>query len=269
MLRRTAVPMLLLLSLWGASTAAPAATRRLVATSPAATELWFQLGLGDDLVGTVEWSDYPEAARRVPRVGPLAFPGLERIVALAPTAVVYDETQPGPDWTGPLARVGIPALRWKPTSVEAFFLSTQSVLGAVNAPSSAQERLAQWKSEWRRRASTCGARERVLLLASTDPTIAFGADTFLVDAFRQLGFLPVVPGQLAGFATVGPDWMRATPIDRALWIDFRGPSPTAELRRLLGPTPRLEALDADVFSRPGWTALRALLARFCPGDSDA
>jgi ABC-type Fe3+-hydroxamate transport system substrate-binding protein len=260
------------LLLW-ASTGLPAVSRRLVVTSPAVTETLFQLGLGADVVGTVEWSDYPAEARAVPRVGPLAFPGLEAIVRKRPSLVVVDVTQPGPDWTVPLARSRIPVFRWKPVDVGAFFASTAALLDAASAPPEAQERLARWRSSWSDTVSRCRrarpGRERVLLLASTDPAIAFGTDTFLVDAFRALGFEPVLPGRLGGFASVGPDWMRASALDRALWIDFHGPSPERELRRFVGPGPRLEALDADAFSRPGWTALRALSSRFCDEVPDA
>jgi len=41
------------------------------------------------------------------------------------------------------------------------------------------------------------------------------------------------------------------------------------LRRLVGNVAKLEGLDADIFSRPGWTALVALLQRFCPEGTHA
>ncbi len=237
--------------------------RRIVTTSPAVTEVLFQLDLGADVVGTVEWSDYPEAAKTVPRVGPLAFPGLEAILRRRPTVVVVDETQPSPDWTAPLARAGITTMKWKPTSVAKFFASTKAMLNAVNAPASSLAELQRWETRWAERAAKCGANDRVLLLAATEPAIAFGAETFLVDAFRELGFRPVLPGTLSGFAAVGPDWLRGRTFERAFWVDFRGPSPLESLRRLVGDYPKLEGLDADAFSRPGWTALTALLHRFC------
>lgn len=245
------------------------AAPRLVSTSPAATETWFDLGLGDTVVGTVEWSDYPAAARKVPRVGPLAFPGLERIVLQNPSAVLWDTTQPGPDWTAPLARAGIPVIRWAPTSVAEFFRTTATALDAVGAPEAAKTVLVRWEGRWNGAAPRCGMKGRVLLLASTDPPIAFGGATFLLDAVRRLGFRPVLPGRLSGFASVGPDWLRRSAIDRVFWIDFHGPSPESELRRLVGAGPKLEALDADVFSRPSWTALEGLLRRFCREWPDA
>ena len=43
--------------------------RRLVSLAPHVTENLFSAGVGDRIVGTVNYSDYPEAARAIPQVG--------------------------------------------------------------------------------------------------------------------------------------------------------------------------------------------------------
>ena len=48
----------------------------------------FAVGAGDRVVGTASFSDEPEAARRIPRVGDSAGYDLERIVALRPDLIV-------------------------------------------------------------------------------------------------------------------------------------------------------------------------------------
>jgi iron complex transport system substrate-binding protein len=66
--------------------AAPAA--RIVALAPHATELVFAAGAGDRLVGVVQGSDWPPAARALPRVGDVHALDLERIIALTPDLVL-------------------------------------------------------------------------------------------------------------------------------------------------------------------------------------
>lgn len=66
--------------------AQPAA--RIVSLAPHATELLFAIGAGERIVGTVSHSDYPSAARRIPRVGGYSRLDLERIVALEPALIV-------------------------------------------------------------------------------------------------------------------------------------------------------------------------------------
>lgn len=70
--------------------AAPA--RRIVSLAPNITELLFDAGAGDWVVGAVAYSDYPPAARRVPRVGNGVAPDLEAIAALRPDLVIAWKT---------------------------------------------------------------------------------------------------------------------------------------------------------------------------------
>lgn len=62
--------------------------RRIVSLAPHITEVLFAAGAGDRLVGVVEYSNYPEAARAIPRVGGYSSIDVERIVTLAPDLVI-------------------------------------------------------------------------------------------------------------------------------------------------------------------------------------
>lgn len=61
---------------------------RVVSLAPHGTELVFAAGGGDRLVGVVEYSDFPEAARRIRRVGDNERLDLEAIAALKPDLIV-------------------------------------------------------------------------------------------------------------------------------------------------------------------------------------
>jgi iron complex transport system substrate-binding protein len=61
---------------------------RIVSLAPNITEILFALGLGDKIVGTSEFSNYPPAAQQIPRVGALMNPNFEAIVALKPDLVI-------------------------------------------------------------------------------------------------------------------------------------------------------------------------------------
>ena len=66
--------------------AAPAA--RIVSLAPDLTELVYDAGAGRALVGTVSYSHYPPAARKLPRVGDAFSVDLERLLALRPDLVL-------------------------------------------------------------------------------------------------------------------------------------------------------------------------------------
>ena len=71
------------------SAAAAAAERpRIVSLAPNLTEIAYAAGAGPALVGTVEYSDYPAEARRLPRVGDGWRIDYEQVFALRPDVVL-------------------------------------------------------------------------------------------------------------------------------------------------------------------------------------
>jgi len=77
----------------------PVACRRIVSLAPSVTEILFQLGLGDRVVGVSRFCKYPPEARNRPRVGGLFDPNMEAILALRPDLVIMprprDNSAPG------------------------------------------------------------------------------------------------------------------------------------------------------------------------------
>jgi iron complex transport system substrate-binding protein len=62
--------------------------RRIVTLAPNLAELAFAAGAGERVVATVEYSDFPAAARELPRIGDAFRFDLERIVALQPDLII-------------------------------------------------------------------------------------------------------------------------------------------------------------------------------------
>lgn len=61
---------------------------RIVSLAPHVTELLFAAGASEQVIGAVEFSDYPEQAKSIPRVGSYNKFDLERIVALNPDLII-------------------------------------------------------------------------------------------------------------------------------------------------------------------------------------
>lgn len=84
----------LLLSACDQTTTAPSSAgskgpaQRIVSLSPHITELVFAAGAGEQLVGVVEYSDYPPAAASLPRVGDSARVDYETLALLQPDLVL-------------------------------------------------------------------------------------------------------------------------------------------------------------------------------------
>jgi iron complex transport system substrate-binding protein len=66
--------------------------RRIISLAPHVTESLFAIGAGARIVGTAEYSDYPEAAKHIARIGSYASLDLETIVGLKPDLVIVWES---------------------------------------------------------------------------------------------------------------------------------------------------------------------------------
>jgi len=71
---------------FAAEKAAP--PQRIVSLAPSTTEILFALGLGDQIVGVTTFCDYPEEAKKKPKIGGMSNPSLEAVVTMKPDLVV-------------------------------------------------------------------------------------------------------------------------------------------------------------------------------------
>ena len=62
--------------------------QRIISLAPHVTESLFAAGAGNKVIGAVSYSDYPEAAKKIPRVGGYPSLDLEKIVSLKPDLVI-------------------------------------------------------------------------------------------------------------------------------------------------------------------------------------
>ncbi|RZO77491.1 MAG: cobalamin-binding protein [OM182 bacterium] len=81
---------------------------KIVSLAPHLTELLFSIGVGNKIVGTVRFSDYPNAARSIPVLGDAFVINLESILFLDPDIVVAWHTGGANNIIGKLRELGIP-----------------------------------------------------------------------------------------------------------------------------------------------------------------
>ena len=62
--------------------------KRIIALSPHAVEMLYAIGAGDKIVATTDYADYPEAAKKIPRIGGYYGIQMERVMELNPDLIV-------------------------------------------------------------------------------------------------------------------------------------------------------------------------------------
>jgi iron complex transport system substrate-binding protein len=88
--------------------------RRIVSLAPHLTEILFYLGLGDKVVGVVEFSDFPREAMKVKRVGNAFSVSVEAVVELKPDLILVWSTGGSREQVRKLESLGIPVYYSEP-----------------------------------------------------------------------------------------------------------------------------------------------------------
>ena len=93
-----------------------AAPQRIISTMPSNTEILYELGMGDQVVGVTNFCDYPASAKQKPKIGDIAL-NYEKIVALEPTLIVMSADGQARD-VERLQELGMPVLAVKTSQLE-------------------------------------------------------------------------------------------------------------------------------------------------------
>ncbi len=92
--------------------------QRVISMAPHVTELLFAAGGGARVVGVMNYSDYPEAAKTLPRVGSDSALDMERLVALKPDLLVVWQSGNTARQLEQLRQLGIPMFYSEPQQMD-------------------------------------------------------------------------------------------------------------------------------------------------------
>ena len=90
---------------------------RIISLAPHTTELLFAAGAGDKIIATVEYSNFPEAAKRLPRVGSYNKLDMERILSFQPDLIVTWKTRATATQVEKLQKLGLHVVFTEPRSL--------------------------------------------------------------------------------------------------------------------------------------------------------
>ncbi|HET6756016.1 MAG TPA: cobalamin-binding protein [Burkholderiales bacterium] len=94
-----------------------APARRIVSLAPGVTELLFAAGAGEHIVGASRYSDFPERAKSIPRIGDSSLIDFERIVELKPQVAVVWLSGNSERHLYKLRTLGIPVYSTQPNTL--------------------------------------------------------------------------------------------------------------------------------------------------------
>ena len=133
--------------------------------------------------------NYPPEAARLPKVGGIVDPDVERIVAARPDVVLCTTDGNPKDRVNALEELGIPCFAAAPQDLAGVFRTIEAVGVLLGVPERGRREAASLSARAARIAGLAGKGPvpRVLFAVSTSPVIAAGNGTFLDELLRTAG----------------------------------------------------------------------------------
>jgi len=229
-----------------------AAAERILALSPHACEILYAIGAGHEMVGAVDYCDWPPEASRLPRVGNYLGVNAEAALRLAPTlAVAFNAADPG---LIPLKQHGMRVIVSDPRSLDGILTDIRRIGEAAGHKLESVVLAERLKK--RMAAVAMHAPKRKLPAFYEiwpQPLRTPGRDSFITDIMQRTGFhniFAAMPGESARvnlesvirakpLVVIVPDEKRDISERRQFW------------RKWLGHKIRVIRVPHDLLHRPG------------------
>lgn len=205
--------------------------QRIISLAPHITENLFSVGAGQQVVGAVDYSDYPEAARKIPRVGGYSRFNLEAIAVLKPDLVVGWHSGNGMGKLQSIIDMGLPVYVAEPRTLEDIATNLERLAylsGNTETGKTVSRRFTQTLAELRQEYSR---REKVSVFYQVwNKPLHTATDKHLIgDVIRLCGGRNVFAG-----------------------LSVPTPTPTVSLESVLAANPQVIVASGMSEARPDW-----------------
>ena len=163
--------------------------QRVISMSPHVTELLFAAGGGARIAGAMNYSDYPEAARKIPPIGSNSQIDLERVVAMKPDLLIVWQSGNTARQIAQLQSLGIPVFHSEPRSFEMVADSMLRFGRLLGTEATANAAAAQFRGQVAALRARYGARPPVTVFyqAWDNPLYTLNGKQIASDAIRLCG----------------------------------------------------------------------------------
>jgi len=233
--------------------------RRVISMAPHATELLFAAGGGARVDGAMNYSDYPEAAKKIPLVGSNSVIDMERVLALKPELIVVWHSGNTARQITQLESLGVPVFHSEPRTLGQVAGNIERLGRLLGTGPAAQAAAGTYRAKLAGLEARYGRRSPVTVFYQIwdQPLYTLNDAQIASDAIRLCGGTNI----FAGLKTIAPQvgveavvqkdpeaivgGKLYTPQDRGLsiWQPYRGM--TAVRRN------NLFTLDEELLTRPG------------------
>ncbi len=246
----------------------PASPRRVVALAPSVTEIVFALNREEVLVGVTRFSNYPEAAARLPVVGSYVNLDVEIIVSLEPDLCIAVKDGNPLRAIRRIEDMGIPVFAVDPMEIDAVIRSIADIGFLLNAGERAGELISDMEARMDKidkRVSGVSERPSVFFQIGVSPIVSAGEGTFIDELIERAGGVNAT-GRYSGYPkfskeevlALAPDVMILTSMARQKVFDdvMREWRQWDNLPAV--QSDRIHMVDSDLYDRPSPRLIKGL-----------
>jgi iron complex transport system substrate-binding protein len=233
--------------------------KAVISLSPAVTELLYDMGLQNKIIGVSDFSDYPAEAKSLPNVGPYTHANLEAIVALKPDLVIVPQEGPE-DIRVQMDRLPLAYAVVNMRKIDEIGKTAAQLGSWLGEEKKGKDYEANWRDKvtrlFNRRATLIKKGSlHALIEIQNEPLIVAGADTFLDQIVTRCGAQNVVREK--DYPKISLETLVKKQIDLIFLADyFAKDSEKESVKKRWKKFPATEdskifVLDPDTTSRPG------------------
>lgn len=208
---------------------------KIISLAPSVTELLYLLGADDRLIGVTTHCDWPEDAKRKPKIGTLLNPNYEIILAAHPDLIIASTAGNDRAAVYKLAELGLPVFVTAPRSVDGIFETTLAVGRVTDRAAEGARLVAQMKArlqEVKRRLAGLPPT-RAFFITWFDPLLAPGRRTFENDVLALADVVSITAGSEEFYPRYSLEQILAQKPEVILTVNHEG-TPLPDLRHIAG-----------------------------------
>lgn len=240
----------------GRNVTVTAEPKRIVSLAPANTEILFELGLGERVVGVTSYDDYPAEVADIAKVGDFSGPNIEAVAAADPDLVLAT-TGVQAEVIKQLEGLGATVIAVDPTSLDGLYDDIGKIARATGRVSQGEDVVARMRAkaaEIKDLVSGSGP-VTVFIEIGQDPLFTVGRGTLLNELVEAAGGKNVVtasgyvPYSVEQLLKADPDAYLATKGTMSDPSSLEKRAGYKDLRAVKGG--RVAILDDNLVTRPG------------------
>ncbi|MCX5687680.1 MAG: cobalamin-binding protein [Candidatus Omnitrophica bacterium] len=234
------------------------AAPRIISLAPNTTEILFSIGLGDSIVGTDDFSNYPEEAKGIERLGTFNNPNIERIILLNPDYILVNSglEKSMEDY---LTSLGMKVIKISPKTIEDLYSDIRKLGAVFNKEEDARKIIQNMQSRIRNLSRTIKGRPpKVFVQLFDDPLVT--VSSFISDIIALAGGENIALDMKNDSGIFSYEALINRNPDIILIVGFSGNAGNFNSINAVKNKRIYKDLDPDLILRPGPRAVEAVEA---------